>query len=88
MDIALTVLTLVENGRQEIPREREIVLHCSCPNEAGSARLALLLRRQGFAGARPLLGGIDAWRERNYPLAQRGLPISNVPAATARETFA
>ncbi len=52
---------------QEIPRDRDIILCCSCPNEASSAHVALQLHRQGILRVRPLLGGIDAWRERNYP---------------------
>ncbi|MGC8551515.1 MAG: DedA family protein/thiosulfate sulfurtransferase GlpE [Phycisphaerae bacterium] len=44
-----------------LPRDREIVICCSCPNEVASARMALRLRRQGFRRVRPLLGGIDAW---------------------------
>ena len=64
-------VTELENGGPEIPRDREIVLYCSCPNEAGSARLAVLLRRKGLKRVRPLLGGIEAWRERNYPLDLR-----------------
>jgi len=54
--------------QQEMPRDREIVLYCSCPNEVTSARMALLLQRHGIRHVRPLLGGLDAWRERNYPL--------------------
>ena len=52
---------------QELPRDRDIVLYCSCPNEVSSARVALLLHRKGIQRVRPLLGGMDAWRERNYP---------------------
>ena len=70
----------LENGGPEIPRDREIVLYCSCPNEVGSARLALLLHRKGLTRVRPLLGGIDAWRERNYPMEVRGATISTVAA--------
>jgi membrane protein DedA with SNARE-associated domain/rhodanese-related sulfurtransferase len=57
----------VEHRHQEIPRDRDIVLYCSCPNEVTSARVALKLHRKGISRVRPLLGGIDAWRERNYP---------------------
>lgn len=57
----------VEGRQEEIPRDRDIVLYCSCPNEVSSARVALRLRGKGFSRVRPLLGGIDAWRERNYP---------------------
>jgi membrane protein DedA with SNARE-associated domain/rhodanese-related sulfurtransferase len=48
---------------EQIPRDREIILFCSCPNEASSARAALLLRSRGFTKVRPLRGGADAWEE-------------------------
>ncbi len=57
----------VEQRYHEIPRDRDIVLYCSCPNEVSSARVALRLQRKGFSRVRPLQGGIDAWRKRNYP---------------------
>jgi membrane protein DedA with SNARE-associated domain/rhodanese-related sulfurtransferase len=57
----------VEHRHQEIPRDRDIILYCSCPNEVSSAKAALNLHRRGIARVRPLLGGIDAWRKRNYP---------------------
>jgi membrane protein DedA with SNARE-associated domain/rhodanese-related sulfurtransferase len=51
---------------QEIPRDREIVLYCSCPNEASAAEMALLLQKRGIERVRPLLGGIEGWIERGY----------------------
>jgi len=65
----------VERRQQEIPRDRDIILYCSCPNEAGSARVALLLHRKGITRVRPLRGGIDAWRERNYPTELRAAAV-------------
>ena len=53
------------------PRDRDIIVYCSCPNEVSSARVALQLQRKGFTRVRPLLGGIDAWREQNYPMEPR-----------------
>ena len=67
----------VEARHHEIPRDRDIILYCSCPNEVTSARVAQLLRRKGITRVRPLLGGIDAWRELNYPLSPRA---DNPPA--------
>ncbi|HAB18762.1 MAG TPA: VTT domain-containing protein [Verrucomicrobiota bacterium] len=64
---------------QEIPRDRDIILYCSCPNEVTSARVALLLHRKGIVRVRPLLGGIDAWRERNYPTDLRGGRVADQP---------
>jgi rhodanese-related sulfurtransferase len=58
----------VESRHHEIPRDRDIIIYCSCPNEVTSARVALLLRRKGILRVRPLLGGIVAWRDMNYPL--------------------
>ncbi len=59
----------VERRHREIPRDRDVVVYCSCPNEVTAAKVALLLQRKGIARVRPLLGGIDGWRERNYPVA-------------------
>ena len=68
----------VEHRHQEIPRDREVIVYCSCPNEVSSARVALVLHRKGVTRVRPLLGGIDAWRELNYPLAPASRPPKSV----------
>jgi rhodanese-related sulfurtransferase len=73
----------VELRHQEIPRDRDIVLYCSCPNEVSSARVALLLRRRGILRVRPLLGGFDAWRERNYPTEPRAAGATGLPGIGA-----
>ncbi len=36
-----------EQRHQELPRDRNIVLECSCPDEITPARVALLLHREG-----------------------------------------
>ena len=67
----------IEKRHHEIPRDRDIIVYCSCPNEVTSARVALLLHRKGFTRVRPLLGGIDAWREQNYPMALKAAVLAN-----------
>jgi rhodanese-related sulfurtransferase len=69
----------------KLPRDRQIVLYCTCPNEATSAQLAILLRKQGIQQIRPLQGGLDAWREKGYPVHNATLTqISGIqPAAPA-----
>jgi membrane protein DedA with SNARE-associated domain/rhodanese-related sulfurtransferase len=67
----------VETRHYEIPRDRDIILYCSCPNEASAARVALLLRQKGIVRLKPLLGGIDAWRERNYPMERRVVRVTS-----------
>jgi rhodanese-related sulfurtransferase len=51
----------------ELPRDRPIVAYCTCPQEEASARLAQLLRHQGYE-AWALAGGLPAWRAAGYPL--------------------
>jgi membrane protein DedA with SNARE-associated domain/rhodanese-related sulfurtransferase len=58
----------LEQRHHDIPRDSEVILFCACPNEATAAKMALLLRRNGVTKVRPLAGGIDAWRERDFPL--------------------
>src|SRR6266705_3220989 len=70
----------VKARQNELPRDRDIILYCSCPNEVSSARMALLLHRNGILRVRPLLGGIDAWRDRNYPTELR-VVVTNPAAA-------
>src|SRR5260370_8692611 len=43
----------------DLPRDREIVLYCTCPNEATSARAALRRRQAASMRVRPLIGGLE-----------------------------
>ena len=58
----------LEHRHHEIPRDRDVILFCACPNEVTAARMALMLKRNGIKRVRPLAGGVVAWRERQYPL--------------------
>jgi membrane protein DedA with SNARE-associated domain/rhodanese-related sulfurtransferase len=62
----------------EIPRDRDIILYCSCPNEVSSARVALQLHDRGLHRVRPLLGGMDAWRKRDYPTELRVVAVADL----------
>jgi rhodanese-related sulfurtransferase len=59
--------TLVAEG-DRIPRDRDIVLYCTCPSDATSARTALRLRNLGIYRVRPLHNGYEGWRKLGYPL--------------------
>lgn len=58
----------LEQRHHEIPRHQDVILFCACPNEVTAARMALMLRSKGITRVRPLVGGIDAWREKGFPL--------------------
>jgi len=63
-----------EQHISELPRDREIIVYCSCPNEASAAQVAKLLMNSGFVRVRPLAGGLDAWID-------AGLPVETLVAA-------
>jgi membrane protein DedA with SNARE-associated domain/rhodanese-related sulfurtransferase len=52
----------------EIPRDREVVLYCTCPSEATSAKVAMELKKIGISKVRPLAGGLKAWEDQGYPM--------------------
>jgi membrane protein DedA with SNARE-associated domain/rhodanese-related sulfurtransferase len=60
--------------RQAFSREAEIIVYCSCPNEASAAHAARHLKQAGFKKIRPLLGGIEAWALAGYPVEQVAPP--------------
>jgi membrane protein DedA with SNARE-associated domain/rhodanese-related sulfurtransferase len=57
-----------EGHIKELPRDREIILYCSCPNEASAAQVAKLLIDAGFVRVRPLSGGLEAWIAAGHPV--------------------
>ncbi|HVW76642.1 MAG TPA: DedA family protein/thiosulfate sulfurtransferase GlpE [Alloacidobacterium sp.] len=65
--ILLTPDKLVEET-ESIPRDRDVVLFCTCPSEATAAKMALTLRKAGIYRVRPLRGGFDEWKRLGYPL--------------------
>lgn len=58
----------LEHRHHEIPRDQEVVLYCNCPNEVTAAEITLRLRRKGISRVRPLAGGLNAWRQLNFPV--------------------
>ena len=52
----------------EIPRDRDIVLFCTCPSEATAAKTAMTLMKLGIERVRPLRGGYDEWKRLGFPL--------------------
>lgn len=62
----------IERASKAWPRDRELVLYCSCPNEASAASAARVLAAAGFVRVRPLLGGLEAWVAAGQRVEQHG----------------
>lgn len=58
----------IEAGKFVAARDRQIVVYCSCPNEASAAKAVRLLHAHGYLRARPLRGGLDAWIAADRPV--------------------
>lgn len=62
----------IERASRSWPRDRELVLYCSCPNEASAASAARILAAAGFVRVRPLEGGLEAWVASGQRVEQHG----------------
>jgi hydroxyacylglutathione hydrolase len=56
----------LEDKLPQLPRDSEIVVHCSVGHRSGVA--ASILKRNGFTRIHNMLGGITAWEKLGLPL--------------------
>lgn len=52
----------------ELPANRDIVVYCTCPNEATAVKVATELRKLGVTRVRPLEGGLAGWERLGFPV--------------------
>jgi membrane protein DedA with SNARE-associated domain/rhodanese-related sulfurtransferase len=60
--------TELTTHKETIPRDRDVILYCTCPSEETSAKVALQLHKLGINRVRPLRGGFERWRDEGFPL--------------------
>jgi rhodanese-related sulfurtransferase len=53
---------------KELPTNKALPLVVVCASGARASKAVGILRKRGFENARPLSGGLAAWREANLPL--------------------
>jgi len=46
-----------------VPRDRDVVTYCACPNDEASLKAALILRESGFKRVHVLKGGWVVWKK-------------------------
>ena len=64
-----------------LPRDRQMIFYCTCPNEASAAVAAKKLMELGYTRVRPLQGGLDAWIEGGHEVEQRAASPASLRAA-------
>jgi membrane protein DedA with SNARE-associated domain/rhodanese-related sulfurtransferase len=60
--------------QSKLPRDRDVILYCTCPSEETSGKVALQLHALGVKRVRPLRGGFEGWRDAGYPLVDYVAP--------------
>jgi rhodanese-related sulfurtransferase len=53
---------------KDLPKDREIVTYCACPNDESSIAAAQILQASGFKRVRVLQGGWQSWLKANGPV--------------------
>jgi membrane protein DedA with SNARE-associated domain/rhodanese-related sulfurtransferase len=76
----------VERHMGRFARDREVILYCTCPNEASAAQAARLLMNIGFSRVRPLHGGLAAWIDAGYAVEDIPVASTELPALTPAPT--
>jgi rhodanese-related sulfurtransferase len=57
---------------KDLPSNKALPLVVLCPTGARSGRAAATLRKMGYANARALAGGTNAWRDAGLPIEKSG----------------
>ena len=56
---------------KDLPKDREIVTYCACPNDESSIEAAQILQASGFKRVSVLKGGWQSWLKANGPVEPR-----------------
>jgi rhodanese-related sulfurtransferase len=56
---------------KDLPKDREIVIYCACPNDESSISAAQVLKESGFKRVRVLQGGWNGWLQAKGPVEPR-----------------
>lgn len=56
---------------KDLPKDREVITYCACPNEETSMRAAQVLAEAGFTRVRALRSGWQGWLAVGGPVEQR-----------------
>ena len=56
---------------KDLPKDREIITYCACPNDESSIAAAQILQASGFKRVSVLKGGWQGWLKVNGPVEPR-----------------
>jgi rhodanese-related sulfurtransferase len=72
LDGAISLLEF-ESMVDTLPRDREIIFYCACPDEQTSTTVADEYRAKGFTNVKVLSGGVKGWQRAGFNVP--GAPV-------------
>ncbi len=58
----------IEENAKLIPKDREVVVYCTCPSDATARLIVRRARSLNFTRVKFLKGGLGAWKQNGYPV--------------------
>jgi rhodanese-related sulfurtransferase len=58
----------IEANPSLIPKEREVIVYCTCPSDKSSRAVLRKALALEFSRVKFLKGGLDGWKARGYPV--------------------
>jgi rhodanese-related sulfurtransferase len=62
-------LNKILRGASDLPKDRDLLLYCSCIGEAEAAWAGALLRTQGYTRVFVIRNGLMGWSDLGYPMS-------------------
>ncbi len=60
----------IEARMKELPKDKVVILYCSCPAEQSSIAAGKTLHAKGMDNTAALVGGYPAWKSAGYPVVE------------------
>jgi len=58
----------IEENARLIPRDREVVVYCTCPSDATAKLISQRAQALHFTQVKFLKGGLGGWKQKGYPV--------------------
>lgn len=70
-----------------VPKDREVIVYCTCPSDETSRAVMLRAFAKGFLRIRFLKGGLEGWKSKGFPVVPYDKPF-HLSSGGARDVVA
>jgi rhodanese-related sulfurtransferase len=58
----------IERNAELIPRDKDVIVYCTCPSDATARRISQRARELHFTRVKFLKGGLGSWKQKGFPV--------------------